>query len=179
MQARQKGFTLIELIIVIVVLGILAVTAAPQFLNFSGDAREATLKGLKTSMVGASEIVYGKALIAGLEAKSSVDEAGATYLTTSQPSIEVVFGYPAATAGGITAALNIEAGDWAVAYTAPGAGTIGTSSATVRFAPIDVVQSAAVDVADHTTIDKCYIQYVDVTTAGDRPAITFADPMNC
>ena len=36
---NQKGFTLIELIIVIVVLGILAVTAAPQFFNFSGDAR--------------------------------------------------------------------------------------------------------------------------------------------
>jgi len=47
---NQKGFTLIELIIVIVVLGILAVTAAPQFINFSSDARTSTVKGLKGAM---------------------------------------------------------------------------------------------------------------------------------
>ena len=37
---RNAGFTLIELVIVIVILGILAVTAAPKFLNLQGDARE-------------------------------------------------------------------------------------------------------------------------------------------
>lgn len=47
---RQQGFTLIELIIVIVVLGILAVTAAPQFINFSSDARESTVKGAQASI---------------------------------------------------------------------------------------------------------------------------------
>ena len=42
---RSAGFTLIELVIVIIILGILAVTAAPKFLNLQGDAREAPLKG--------------------------------------------------------------------------------------------------------------------------------------
>ena len=41
--STQQGFTLIELIIVIVLLGILAVTAAPKFLNLQDDARDATL----------------------------------------------------------------------------------------------------------------------------------------
>lgn len=44
---QPQGFTLIELVVVIVILGILAVTAAPQFLNLQGDARRASLQGLK------------------------------------------------------------------------------------------------------------------------------------
>ena len=44
---RSAGFTLIELIIVIVILGILAVTAAPKFINLQGDARTSTVNGLK------------------------------------------------------------------------------------------------------------------------------------
>ena len=43
---RSAGFTLIELVIVIIILGILAVTAAPKFLNLRGGARESTLKGM-------------------------------------------------------------------------------------------------------------------------------------
>ena len=42
--STQKGFTLIELIIVIVLLGILAVTAAPKFLNLQDDARDSVLQ---------------------------------------------------------------------------------------------------------------------------------------
>ncbi|HAA96802.1 MAG TPA: type II secretion system protein, partial [Alteromonas macleodii] len=43
--STQQGFTLIELIIVIVLLGILAVTAAPKFLNLQDDARDSVLQG--------------------------------------------------------------------------------------------------------------------------------------
>lgn len=48
---RQGGFTLIELVVVIVILGILAVTAAPRFLNLQDDARESALQGLKGAMM--------------------------------------------------------------------------------------------------------------------------------
>ncbi|MDG2667452.1 prepilin-type N-terminal cleavage/methylation domain-containing protein, partial [Vibrio parahaemolyticus] len=44
---KQTGFTLIELVVVIVILGILAVTAAPRFLNLQNDARKARLEGMK------------------------------------------------------------------------------------------------------------------------------------
>ncbi|MGL4750761.1 MAG: type II secretion system protein, partial [Shewanella sp.] len=37
---RQQGFTLIELVVVIIILGILAVTAAPKFINLQSDARK-------------------------------------------------------------------------------------------------------------------------------------------
>ncbi|MCR9629798.1 type II secretion system GspH family protein [Vibrio antiquarius] len=96
---RQGGFTLIELVVVIVILGILAVTAAPRFLNLQDDARNATLEGLAGAIQGASGIVYGKAAIAGLESTSGAVSAGTG-------SINTVFGYPEATSGAITAIVD-------------------------------------------------------------------------
>ncbi|WP_122036559.1 prepilin-type N-terminal cleavage/methylation domain-containing protein [Aliivibrio sp. EL58] len=103
---RQGGFTLIELVVVIVILGILAVTAAPKFLNLQSDARASSLQGLKGAMSGAAGIVYGKAAIEGKEQKGS---------TTLNDSTAIVFGYPAATSAGIGAVV-IGLEDWAVDY---------------------------------------------------------------
>ncbi len=64
---KQTGFTLIELVVVIVILGILAVTAAPRFLNLQNDAREARLEGMKGAIESALGIGYGKMAIVGLE----------------------------------------------------------------------------------------------------------------
>ena len=44
---RQSAFTLIELVVVIVILGILALTAAPKFMELQSDARISALKGLE------------------------------------------------------------------------------------------------------------------------------------
>lgn len=62
---KQQGFTLIELIIVIVILGILAVTVAPRFFNFAKDARISTLGGLKAGIQGAAQIEYARLAVAG------------------------------------------------------------------------------------------------------------------
>lgn len=64
---RKSGFTLIELVVVIVILGILAVTAAPRFLNIQDDAREARLEGMKGAIASGLGIGYGKMAVAGLE----------------------------------------------------------------------------------------------------------------
>ncbi|MEC6899377.1 type II secretion system protein [Photobacterium piscicola] len=104
---KQQGFTLIELVVVIVILGILAVTAAPKFMNLQGDARTSTLEGLKGAMKGAAGIVYGKAAIAGVETlKGPIkdNESG------NNTGVELVYGYPAATSAGIGAAI-VGAGD--------------------------------------------------------------------
>ncbi|MHA7230197.1 type II secretion system protein [Vibrio campbellii] len=93
---RQGGFTLIELVVVIVILGILAVTAAPRFLNLQDDARDSTLEGLKGAINGASGIVYGKSAIAGIE---TADTAVGTELDLGNgKNIKTIYGYPLATA---------------------------------------------------------------------------------
>lgn len=67
----SKGFTLIELIIVIVILGILAVTAAPRFLNLSTDAKIAVLEGIAGQMKSTNTLVKAKAQAQGLRPASS------------------------------------------------------------------------------------------------------------
>ena len=67
----SSGFTLIELIVVIVILGILAVSAAPKFMDLQGDARAATLKGMMGAVKSANSLILGKAVIHGANTKYS------------------------------------------------------------------------------------------------------------
>lgn len=69
---KKNGFTLIELVVVIVILGILAVTAAPRFLNLQVDARNSALEGLKGAVESGLEIGYGKLAMAGIESRPHI-----------------------------------------------------------------------------------------------------------
>jgi MSHA pilin protein MshA len=88
---QQKGFTLIELVIVIVILGILAATAAPKFIDLTGDARRAVMQGVQGSINSAVTMVHAKALVDG-------ETAATGQVTINNVNYTLVHGYPAAEA---------------------------------------------------------------------------------
>jgi MSHA pilin protein MshA len=65
MRNQQAGFTLIELVVVIVILGILAATALPKFVDMSGEAETAAVKGVAGAISSAGAINYAKVKAGG------------------------------------------------------------------------------------------------------------------
>lgn len=65
-KTSQKGFTLIELVVVIVILGILAVTAAPKFIDLTSDAKASTIEAVKGAINSAADLAHAKALVEGV-----------------------------------------------------------------------------------------------------------------
>lgn len=158
----QKGFTLIELIIVIVVLGILAVTAAPQFINFGSDARASTVNGLKGAMQGAVQVVTAAAALE--------DELAAT--GTLDNGTTTAFGAPDATATGIIAATQLDAAAIAAATAPTTDWTFFIDGTDIYVAPGEQFDATVVGDETDFTGSNCFVLYSEPTVVGAAPVIT-------
>jgi MSHA pilin protein MshA len=141
MDKAQKGFTLIELVVVITILGILAAFAFPRFAALEVEARIAATEGLGGSIRAASALAHSLSLVQGLAAAAPVDMEGT--------AITMVNNYPAGLAVGITAALQDITG-------------FGTPTYVVGLATYNT---------EGGTAGSCTVTYDESAAAGDGPTI--------
>lgn len=133
MRNEQKGFTLIELVVVIVILGILAAVAVPKFIDLSGEARLATTQGVAGALASGSVTNYAADLAKG--------QAQGAALATATAKAGIV-----ATAAGCTTGVAtslMQAGG--VTFAASGPGTYNVTGAAI----VNVGDTAACTVTNN------------------------------
>ena len=138
-KTSQKGFTLIELVVVIVILGILAVTAAPKFIDLTSDAKASTIEAVKGAINSAADLAHAKALVEGVTS-GAISIAG--------QNIQFENSYPTAASilllMDINATLSGAAGDVGdFIYTTTAAGTAGDGTGVTSYYHPTAVDAAA------------------------------------
>ncbi len=143
MLKKQSGFTLIELVVVIIVLGILAATAVPKFVDLQSDARVSALKGLKGALESAATLTYVGAVIDGEDSPlGAVD------------GVDTAFGYPTATEDDLREAAGLNEIDWVISPSG-----LNNLTGTVFIKQAD------------TPGVYCGVTYIQSTSKGERPTI--------
>jgi MSHA pilin protein MshA len=162
---QQRGFTLIELIIVIVILGILAVTAAPKFIDIQGDAISSTLKGVKSALQGGAQLVYAKSALEN-EQKNAAAADATSQITIGNAIVETDFGYPDAEATLTLSNLSawVDITDFTLVN-----GSATTGPAVGTFALIPAKGSPTLDYTSAT--DSCHVLYTESTASEVAPVI--------
>ena len=142
---NENGFTLIELVVVIVILGILAAVAVPKFVDMQQDARVSTVRGLEGAVRSAAALAHAQALV-----KNQAGTAGE--VTIEGVALTLAYGYPisatpASGKGNIEDIINIS-------------GFTYTDGATGKF-----------DLTADSSTDDCYVNYAAPTAPNTAPAI--------
>lgn len=155
---NSKGFTLIELVVVIVILGILAATVAPKYINLEADAKTATLEAIKASMEGAAALVYGKSLVKGNhKVKQTFANQPKVNIGDGSGDLDINYGYPTGVYSDWQRLLDIDSSVYGISM------NTDASSAIVYFKSDGVKLS---------TTGDCIVYYTEVVGVGQKPSVT-------
>ena len=163
---NNKGFTLIELVVVIVMLGILAVTAAPKYINLQAEAKTATLHAIKGSLEGAAALVHSKSIVKGNQnepfALTNSVNIGDNLGFTADGELLVVYGYPIGLIDQFKRLLNIDS-QYEFAQ-------IGTT-----FSTFVIYFKDDYEVAPTSTSEDCLVFYVQSSGVNIKPTFQVND----
>ena len=156
MKRQQAGFTLIELVVVIIILGILAAVALPKLMGLSTDARVSVVSGMTGTVAEAADMVHALA-----EVQGQVASTGRVTLPDGTTTITTAYGYPDATATGILASLQDSS--TAPTQTFPFTFTAGSGTTPATFAYTAV---------GGTANTKCEASYTAPAATGATPTVS-------